>query len=251
MKNKIRRLLSKKGLSLIEVIIALFISSILILCATGMLAPVNSLLNTTKTDAHLDAANNTLNEYIRRSVQASQYLAIVPIDNTDKLADKIIEYQGYVNTELQLKALAIIKKTDTENGVNIDRFRLYEFDSVNGTSDFTNPSDEINGVFNPDFYEKASYLASFENASPEDLGEGGSKTTDWLKINSVFVRNGDYVSQLRKLSFKVLGGNVNFGGNNSAKFLDSSDNLDISAYCDGVVILYIKKDYSTYKSSLH
>lgn len=71
MKQRFKLLLNKKGLTLVEILVVLVVSSILIGIAMGMLMPVRRLMNTLKGNAHMDAACNTVNEYIRGSLQSA------------------------------------------------------------------------------------------------------------------------------------------------------------------------------------
>lgn len=253
MKKRIKRLFNKQGFTLVEVLVVLIITSVLLLCATGMLTPVNRLLNTTKADAHLDAASNTINEYIRGTIQKAKYISIAPVGSASLTA-----CQTYIgsDTTLKINALAVLKSNDPTNDPN-ENYRLYSFENVSDVSVFSSPSDENNGVFNPAYYENASYVLTFSKQDqPGAANPSAYTSSSYMKINSIFLRkdsptsNGTPTSQEKSLSFKMLDGSVNFGGNTSGSYKNVSGDYDLTAYGDGIVILYVVKDIESYYNSL-
>lgn len=256
MKKGIKRLIGKKGLTLVEILVVLVVSSILIGCAMGMFMPINNLLNATKADAHLDSACNTINEFIRASVQNARYLSVMPVGS---VSSKLTDYQNLVSADstLKIKALAVLKSSDA-NDPN-QNYRLYSYDSVSNASDFNNPSDQNNGVFLPAFYENSSYVFTFSATTDTvgDVSDPNSYTTaSYIRLNSIFLKKdsatstGKPTSQEKSLTFKILNGNVNFGGNTSGSYVNPSGYYDLNAYGDGIVILYVVKDIDGYYSSL-
>lgn len=248
MKKRLKCLLNKKGFTLVEVLVVLIVSSILILCATGMMRPVNGLLNTTKADAHLDAVNDTVNEYIRRTIQNAKYLNIISKSDVDTALPTYSAIASTPNANLKINALAVLKKTDSDG---VDRYRLFEFEDVTNTSVFNNPDDDTYGVFKPAFYENASYMLTFsadaDTVTPD--GEASYNTANWLKITSIFVKDNKPTSQEKSLMFKVLGVNenkVNYGGATTLNYKNASGEIDaasVSAYGDGIIILYMVTDF--------
>ena len=147
MKIFYKRILSKKGLTLVEILVVLIVASVLLLCATGMLAPVNNLLNSVKSNAHMDTACNTVNEYIRGILEKSEAISIIPYSkfNNDPVTvrnewktytDKYTPAKGY-----EVKAIGILENYNGD-------FRLYDFGKVNnidyswGTSFTVKTSDD-------------------------------------------------------------------------------------------------------------
>lgn len=125
MKENIKRLLKKKGLTLVEILVVLVVSSILIGIAMGMLAPVRRLMNTLKGNAHMDAACNTVNEYIRGSLQNATSVCIIPYSNIDVVKSQWGEYTKKYTKANGYKVMAL-GVMENYNG----DFRLYDFGDV-------------------------------------------------------------------------------------------------------------------------
>lgn len=277
MKKRLKRLLSRKGLSLVEVLVVLIISSILILCATGMMTPTNGLMNTMKSNAHLDVVCDTANEYIRRRMQNAIAVSIIGYDSSDSstltaMQQQVHDYAAKTTTDYELKvnAIAILKNPD-------GYYRLYDFENVTesgisslisgaGTSGSTSEGDY--GVFNPDFYENTSYVMTFTNDTLNPVYKKDSdgnfvkdadgnpvvdyNTTNWIKVTSQSFRedgSGGWTlaNQPKTLSYKVFGGNVDFKTNAATDIYDdSTKTFDFTKLDDGFAVIYITKNFNNY-----
>ncbi len=133
MKIFYKRILSKKGMTLVEILIVLIVASVLLLCATGMLAPVNNLLNSVKGNAHMYAMCNTANEYIRGTLQKAKKISIFAyhddgddIESEKEFSDLVAKYDEYANNLQTGDKIKMI-------GALIDYpgdYRLYDFGDV-------------------------------------------------------------------------------------------------------------------------
>lgn len=144
MKKRFKRLLGKKGLTLVEVLVVLLVSSILLGCAIGMLSPVKRLLNSTRSNAHMDIMCDTVNEYLRGSIEKAEAVSIIMYpdsistdyygDTDDKAyidaADAKIKaaWKNYsekykASDGYQLRALGIMQNYNND-------FRLFDFGDV-------------------------------------------------------------------------------------------------------------------------
>lgn len=136
MKKGIRRLLNKNGLTLVEILVVLIVASVLLLCATGMLSPVNNLLNTVKSNAHMDAMCNSANEFIRGSLEKAEDISIIlyPEKNASpdiksaaeaKMANQWNIYSAKYKASdgYRLKAIGVMINYNGD-------FRLYDFGDV-------------------------------------------------------------------------------------------------------------------------
>lgn len=130
MKKSFKNLLNKKGLTLVEIIVVLLVSSILIGIAMGMLTPVKRLLNTLKGNAHMDAACDTVNEYIRGSLQSATSVCIIPYSSLNNEAVEAVKKQWGDYTKKYTKDKGyIVKALGVMENYNGD-FRLYDFGDV-------------------------------------------------------------------------------------------------------------------------
>lgn len=172
MKKFYKRILNKKGVTLVELIVVLFVSSILLGIAIGMLKPVTNLLNSIKGNAHMDTLSDTVNEYIRGSLDKAVdakilvYPDALSEDDSDyyknaKLAimqawvdftGKYTEVNGY-----QVRALGVMQNYNND-------FRLYDFGNVT----------EINYEWG----ESTPKIALHSNSS-EDVSDGIHGYTFW------------------------------------------------------------------------
>ncbi len=132
MKIFYKRILSKKGLTLVEILVVLIVASVLLLCATGMLAPVNNLLNSVKGNAHMDAMCNTANEYIRGTLQKAKKISIFAYhDDGDggawnefnELGAKYDEYANNLQTGDKIKMIGALIDVPGD-------YRLYDFGDI-------------------------------------------------------------------------------------------------------------------------
>lgn len=271
MKKRFKLLLSKKGLTLVEILVVLIVSSILIGIAMGMLMPVKNLMNSIKGNAHMDTMCNTTNEYIRGSLQNATNIKIITYDKTDsesmnRIVEQVNSYKATKKSDdgypLQVKALAILENSD-------NFYRLYDFEEitddknikllVEGVSDSSSDSENKYGVFRDSYYENTSYIMTVTNdksSTPIVVkdSEGNVKetytTTGWLKVTGqCFKMNeddktiGEPTNQPKTLSFAIYGNKVRFGGNDSdeAVFDSATNEFDTSKLKNGFVILYVTK----------
>lgn len=156
MSKRLKQLFNKKGFTLVELLVVLIVSSILIACAMGMMMPVRSLLNTSKSNAHMDTACNTVNEYIRKSVETADAIGVVMfpdeniedwstewlyVDNANKMirkayADLSLKYKA--SDGYQIRALGVMQNYNRD-------YRLFDFGDVT-TINYSwgyNPSDPL------------------------------------------------------------------------------------------------------------
>lgn len=133
MKKRLKRLCSKKGLTLVEILVVLIVSSILLGCAMGMLPSVKNLLNSAKGNAHMDVMCDTANEYIRGSLQSAKDVSIfVYHDDGDgaaaevefnALVDQWTAYKNNLQQGDQIRVIGVLKNFPGD-------YRLYDFGNV-------------------------------------------------------------------------------------------------------------------------
>lgn len=220
MRKRIKRLFGKKGLTLVEVLVVLVVSSILLGIAMGMLRPVSSLLNTLKGNAHLDAVCDTANEYMRGRLQTALSVTMVKADNAESVGAAAENCLATAGSNIKLRAIGILPN---EAGL----YRIYDFGVIGDSgisvsqlkSYIQNPPTayEDYAAFRNEFYESTSYSVKFtpgEKKEVEVTKEDGTTdnvtVTDWLKMTSICYRNGEQVNPERSLYFKIFGGSFQF-----------------------------------------
>lgn len=203
MNKRFKRLLNNKGLTLTELIVALFLTSVILAIAVGMLAPVRNLMGTLKSNAHMDTMCATANEYIRGTVQAAKKVTIVKLDASNQIASADEEM---VNKAIGSGAKAIaILNTDPGNS-DTPMYRIYDFYDKFTTDDklkeLINARSDEYAAFNEPFYEGTSFIVDFYNS-----------TKGWIQVGSQCKRdngNGELeiVNQKHILNFKLLNGSL-------------------------------------------
>lgn len=138
MKKFYKRILNKKGVTLVELIVVLLVSSILLGIAIGMLKPVTNLLNSIKSNAHMDTLSDTVNEYIRGSLDKAVDAKILVYP--DVLSEEDSDYYKNAKLAIMQAWVDFTGKYKTENGYQVralgvmqnynDDFRLYDFGDV-------------------------------------------------------------------------------------------------------------------------
>lgn len=140
MKTRFKRILNKKGVTLVELLVVLIVSSILLGIALGMLTPVSRLLKSIKGNAHMDTLCDSVNEYIRSSLVKAEAVSILvyPDDqsnwtddfnyNNDAKDQIMNAWKEFHNTYkesdgYQLRAIGIMQNYNSD-------FRLFDFGDV-------------------------------------------------------------------------------------------------------------------------
>ncbi len=224
MRKRIKRLFGKKGLTLVEVLVVLVVSSILLGIAMGMLRPVSSLLNTLKGNAHLDAVCDTANEYMRGRLQTALSVTMLKADDPEKVKKAAEDCISAAGSNVKLRAIGVL---DADKST-AELYRIYDFGTIGDSGIsvdqlkgyITDPSTAYNdyAAFRNEFYEGTSYSVSFGWGEEKEM-EGGTKAdgtpdtikvTDWLKVTSACEKNGERSNQERSLYFRIFGGSVQF-----------------------------------------
>lgn len=253
MRKRIKRLFGKKGLTLVEVLVVLVVSSILLGIAMGMLRPVSSLLNTLKGNAHLDAVCDTANEYMRGRLQTALSVTMIKADNAESVGAAAENCLATAGSNIKLRAIGIL--ANEAGSADAGLYRIYDFGVIGDSgisvsqlkSYIQNPSTayEDYAAFRKEFYESTSYSVKFGwgdkkevEVTKEDGTTDNVTVTDWLKMTSICYRNGEQVNPERSLYFKIFGGSFQFEDGEAG---DGSG---------AMVILYTVRDVEEIISSL-
>lgn len=189
MKKRLKRILNKKGLTLVEILVVLIVSSILLGCAMGMLAPVKNLLNSTKSNANMDVMCDTANEYIRGSLQNAKDISIfVYHDDGDAgaeaefnaLVDQWTAYKNNLKKGDQIRAIGVLKNYPGD-------YRLYDFGDV---SDIGKVVIENWGAATGISSIRTLIEKRDGGGAPTDNGKNWSNFRNFLVFNEDFYNNG-------------------------------------------------------------
>jgi len=240
--KKVRRLLNKKGLSLVEVLVVLLVSSILLIIVTGMIAPVNNLLSSVSANAHMDTMCNTINEYFRSIMQTASKAKVVGYDGVDVstinavAADYLTEAQSGVSG-YKAEARAIVIRKNCNN-----QFRIYDMEKYSNASNISNfitsiapDEEEPHRLFMDCFYENTSLKVSI------NCGSNIKISTQCLKnINGIE----EVANQEKNLTFQTLGISVD----NALDIKPAEGAANTDDCPNGIVLFYIVPNFKQKKS---
>ena len=214
MKKRLKRLLSNKGMSLVELVVAMFLTTVIMAIAFGLFVPVTNLMNTMKSNAHMDTVSATVDEYLRGTLQTATSLKFVVLgdDNSiDEDADGE-SIKGFLNSNV--KVLAILDAGEGETACRVFDFGNIEIDEEFFMSEFPlyetlkkrlEEKDEAEyGVFNEPFYENTSCAVEFYKADGNRLQVASQCQRDTGKKDKDGKPVMDLVNQKHVLSFKLL-----------------------------------------------
>ncbi len=126
MKENIKRLYGKKGVTLVELIVVMAVAAILFGIAMGILQPVTALMNSLKSNAQLDTMSNVGNEYIRGCMEKAVAVSVLPYSKLDELK----ESWKNITTEYTKAKGFSVRAIGIMGNYNGD-FRIYDFGEVN------------------------------------------------------------------------------------------------------------------------
>lgn len=248
MKNILNRLRGKKGTTLAEVLIVLFISSILITIAMGLMRPVQELTKTVKGNAHMDSMCDTVNEYLRDVLQPARQVWVYKHTSTNKsdikakaaeLKTNCVDLAGRRTT-----VCAVIIKKDSSG-----KYRIYDYGTIYRKSTATPP----NGIDNLSAFNSAIDGAAsedynlflpgyYENLSFE-LSICGSASNVKISTQCHIGDTDEYANQRRTINFSMVDSGPQFSSEFSEP--DPDPSVHLLKDTDGIVILYTRPDFST------
>lgn len=248
MKNFFKPILNKKGLTLAEILVVLFISSVILVITANLMKPVQNLLNSVRSNAHIETLCDTANEFIRSSVQTANDVTVFRLDDTAESGDISDESLNAVDAKLteykkdgyNVKAIAVLKNSKGSKGM----YRVYDFGVISATSMkdlLQNPSDD-DALFNEAFYENTSFKLTMGTNDP-------TSKSNWVNLssrcyyatNTNVVKEGDYANRDRALSFKLLQGTVRdeaAAKDAEGNYTKDADGKYVQKPGDSFVILY-------------
>lgn len=221
MKKRLNRLLNNKGMTLTELVVAMFLTSVILTIAMGLLVPVKNLMNTLKSNAHMDTISSTVEEYIRGTLQTAKNLKFITLGDDNSVDAHVSDITDFFNKNgSKSRALAVLNVSDDDTPL----YRIYDFEYVSDYSTLKGLLNKYSAneyrVFNDAFYEGTSCAVEFYKA-------GSTR----LQVASQCYRNGESINRKHVLSFNLLNG----GSTGIASDIDGEGvytNVDIEAQTD-------------------
>lgn len=178
-----KRLKNKKGFTLVEVVVAMVITTIIIVAVANLFSPAMQIISSVRNDVNYDTACNAVNTYVRNSIDSSAQVKIVALSDASSAVSAMQADANYPASDYKLKALAVIGGKLYDFGTNVS--------SITASSTYS--------AFQDAFYGVNSLTAGIEV-------EASGK---WVKLQTqAFDVEGNIINQPRTVTFKVFGGNV-------------------------------------------
>lgn len=250
MKNRLKRLLNNKGMSLTELIIVMFLTSVILAIALGMLVPVKNMMNGMKSNAHMDTINSTVNEYFRGTVQTATALTFIRLDGSNgiKEEDRDTVKKFFEDHLGKVKAIAVLDIEADNEDIAVPIYRIFDFGAVPGNTEIINLLYEKNeaeyGLFFDTFYENASCAVEFYSGSTSGL----QIASQCKKVNGDTL---EFINQKHVLNFKLLNSALSSGfdgvsgeGEETDAFVPSDETTEEDASIEGhgYLVLYTTLD---------
>ena len=250
MKKRLKLLLSNKGMTLTELIVAMFLTSVILAIAVGMLAPVKNLMNTLKSNAHMDTISSTVDEYLRGTLHSAKGLKIVQLDNLNHVSDADLDsVKQFCTSANKAKAIAVLN-VNPQSGLNPDAadyeppiYRIFELgDAAQDWTKLDNLMDKAHSGLTADVEEMKDYAVFLEpfyegtSCAVEFYNDGGKR----LQVASQCFRDGEMINQKHVLSFNLLNtgvsGFTDIAGSGVQTDVDVEAQTEIAGRC--YLILY-------------
>lgn len=126
MKKRFKLLKSKKGITLVELIVVMAVAAILFGIAMGIVQPVTALINSLKSNANMDTTTDIANEYIRNCMEKSVAVSAVSYHDLDAIKNT---WKTYTDTYKKTNGYSV-RALGVMGNYNGDT-RLYDFGEVN------------------------------------------------------------------------------------------------------------------------
>ncbi len=254
MKNFFKPILNKKGLTLAEILVVLFISSVILVITANLMKPVQDLLNSVRSNAHIETLCDTANEFIRGSVQTANDVTVFRLDDTSgSVADVTAvdaKLAAYKTEGYNVKAIAVLKNSQGAH-------RVYDFGVISAASMadmLKNPSDDY-ALFNEAFYEETDFKLKMGTDATANASEPPKSSSNWVNMSSrcyYTVKSGSFIegdpaNRDRALSFKLLQGTVHdetAAKDADGNYVQNADGTYAQKPGESFVILYQVKDWT-------
>ena len=238
MKKLLKRLLNNKGLTLVELIVVMFLTSVILAIAMGLLVPVKNLMNSLKSNAHMDTVCATANEYIRGTLQTAEKVSLYKLGDGNAIVDSPV-----IDTDSNVIAILDINAGTGNPPV----YRIFDFGNVQTSAELTsrisnagdkNAQKEYCAFFDA-FYEGSSYAVELYND-----GKWIQLTSQCYRLTKDPSNPTEAANQKHILNFKLLNGSISGSGADAEINVDPNVTPEIGGG-SGYIIVYTLHDWTT------
>lgn len=169
MTSMLRRVKSRKGFTLTELIVVVAIVALLMICVTAFVGPINTMVKNTTADADAITINEIAGDYIERRLAYADCIQIYLGANADTtnygpLSNAYTAIQGYRGTN-DTTGMLVFKLVENTSDATENTYRLYDVPiKATGTSYISSYESSTgtilpkNPVFTDDYYGRYKHL---------------------------------------------------------------------------------------------
>ena len=237
MKKLLKRLLNNKGLTLVELIVVMFLTSVILAIAMGLLVPVKNLMNSMKSNAHMDTVCATANEYLRGTLQTAKSVSLYKLGDDNAIIDT-----PTVSTDSGVIAILDINAGTSNPPV----YRIFDFGNVQTSAELEsliNAKNKNYYAFFEPFYEGSSYAVELYND-----GKWVQLASQCYRLTKDPSNPTEPANQKHILNFKLLNGSISgTGADSEIAQIDPDDNSTLElGGGSGYIIVYTPSPFHTW-----
>ena len=192
MTSMLRRVKSRKGFTLTELIVVVAIVGLLMICVTAFVGPISKMVKATTADTDAITINEIAGDYIERRLAYADCIKIYVAANAEPtnatLSSAFNTIQGYIGTN-DTTGMLIFKMIDDSTDPKSNTYRIYDVPiKGSGSSTYINSFTSASGVtlpknpvFADDYYGRYQHLFLFDPASYK----GGTDKQFDISVNVV------------------------------------------------------------------
>ena len=192
MTSMFRRVKSRKGFTLTELIVVIAIVGLLMICVTAFVGPIKQMVKNTTADTDAITINEIAGDYIERRLAYSDCIKIYLASNADPtnatLANAYSMMQGYRSAN-DTTGMLIFKMIDDSSDPRSNTYRMYDVPiKASGSSSYISSYTSATGVtlptspvFAEDYYGRYQHIFLFD---PESY-KGGTDKQFNMSVNVV------------------------------------------------------------------
>lgn len=242
-----KRLLKRKGFTLVELIVSMAIFGLLVAAAMAMFGPVQSIVSSLDADVTINATTDTLSGYIYGKMNKTVTYNIEQYDDVSLMAGASTDGSAAKRIAGMISDIEDASIESTYCMLirpETDGYRLYDLGAVTAES-FTSVVNDATklsryALFSDHYYGDVDYRFTF-STTPQDAQNNEKK---WCRIGvTAFDQDGNVVVEERAQMFKLLNMEMNNLTPYSAPELEKLDNPGYDG-SKTIVIIYRIKDYS-------
>ena len=244
-----KKLLSKKAFTLVEVLIATAITGLLIAAVMALFGPVRGLIKSLDEDVRTNNITDTINTYMYDRLKNSSAYNIglfttdecLQGETDDKsVAWRLNKIMNEASSTSVNTTYCMMIRYDDDDTNGSKGYRIYDFGDISKASDIVDKMKNYTNyeLFKEEFYNNKNFQFTFETIDPKDAND----YRKWCKFEvTAYDQDGLLAVEPRSQMFKL----VNMSKSST---VGSAPELAAEGYdkTKSIVIIYRLSDYTTF-----